>query len=275
MGFCDLHIHSHYSDGTLSPIEIVDRAKEKDLTAISITDHDEIKAIPPARTYGKERDIMVLSGVELSAIFKEVEIHVLGYLFDIHNGALNEMLRKMKEYREKRAKEILRKLEDFGFNIEFQAVKMLSGNGTIGRPHIAQAMLETKNIRKYKEAFEKYIGNGKPCNVPKFRFDPQEAIDLLRKAGGVSVLAHPGNINEREIFDELINIGFDGIEVWHPDHSTSQISEFLTTALEKNLLTTGGSDNHGDRPTKAPIGGIEVDDSVVASLIEYNKTQLR
>lgn len=274
MGFCDLHLHSNYSDGTLSPVEIIDRAKERDLTAISIADHDEIDAIIPATTYGKERDINVLSGIELSAMFEDIEIHILGYLFDVNNESLNELILVMKEYREDRAKRILKKLEHYGFNIEFQTVKMLSGKGAIGRPHIAQAMLDTRIISKYKEAFEKYIGNGKPCNVSKFRFTPQEAISLLREAGGISILAHPGNISDKKVFENLMKVKFDGIEVWHPDHSSSQISELLSIAETKKMLTTGGSDNHGDRPTKAPIGGISVDDKIVDSLIQYKKTQL-
>lgn len=274
MDYCDLHIHSYFSDGTFSPSKIVDEAKRVNLSAISITDHDEIAAVVPAISYGKERGIRVISGVELSAIYRDTEIHILGFLFDENERKLNKMLSEMREYREERAKKILRKLENFGIKINFHTLKSIAGEGAIGRPHIAQAMLDTNNINGYKEAFKKYIGNGKPCNVPKFKLDPIEAINLIRCAGGIPVLSHPGNIADDEIFLELINLPFAGLEVWHPDHSSRQISWYLQVAHERNFLTTGGSDNHGDRTTKVPIGGIAVDASIVDSLIDYKNTYL-
>ncbi|TES93721.1 MAG: PHP domain-containing protein [Candidatus Cloacimonadota bacterium] len=274
MGLCDLHIHSFYSDGTFSPAEIVEKAGEKNLCAISITDHDEVDAIGVARSYGEKRNIRVIAGVELSAIYKDIEIHILGYLFDENEKRLQAKLSEMRVYREERARKILSKLRDYGFNIKFDLVIKLAGRGAIGRPHIAQAMLEQKAIFNYKEAFTKYIGNGKPCNVPKYRLDPEEVIALIKDADGIPVLAHPANIRDYGIVDELLNFPFAGIEVWHPDHTSQQIKNYLTIAEDKSLLVTGGSDSHGDIPTKALIGGIEVDSSIVDSLIDYKNTYL-
>ncbi|TET17267.1 MAG: PHP domain-containing protein [Candidatus Cloacimonadota bacterium] len=274
MGLCDLHIHSRYSDGTYTPLEIVEKAKAKHLDALSITDHDTTKGVDPAKLYGKEMGIRVVSGVELSAIYQDIEIHVLGYLFDEHDKRLYTKLSQMREYREERARGILRKLENYGFTVNFDFVKKLAGEGTIGRPHIAQAMLESRKITNYKEAFVKYIGNGKPCNVLKYRLNPTEAIDLMREAGGIPVLAHPGNIRNDNFVLDLFNFPFLGIEVWHPDHTSRQIKDYLEIAEKRNLLVTGGSDSHGDIPTKALLGGMNVDISIVDSLIQYKETYL-
>ncbi len=274
MGFCDLHIHSFYSDGTYSPAEIINKAKTKNLDAISITDHDEIKAVGIAKSHGNKENISVIAGVELSAIYKNTEIHILGYLFHEQDEKLNKTLTEMRQHRENRARNILKKLRHFGFDIEFENVKRLAGKGAVGRPHIAQAMLDTGNLRNYKEAFTKYIGNGKPCNAPKFRLNPPDAIGLIKEAGGVPVLAHPGNIRNDKIVKELLNSDFGGIEVWHPDHSSKQIHNYLEITKTENLVATGGSDSHGNIPTKSPIGGIAVDSSVVDALINYKNTYL-
>jgi len=274
MSLCDLHIHSYYSDGTFSPKEIIEKAKEKNLTAISITDHDETKAIDIAKFLGKKVDILVISGIELSAVFNDKEIHILGYLFNEKDQTLSKKLKEIREYRETRAKEILERLQGYGIYIDFSFVKNIAGKGAIGRPHIAQAMLEKGSINEYKEGFLKYIGNGKPCNVPKYRLGIKEGIDLLTEAGGISVLAHPGNIGDDGIVKKLLTFPFAGIEVWYPDHSSQQIKNYLSIAQGRSLLTTGGSDSHGARPTKASIGGIKVNSSVVNSLINYKNTHL-
>jgi len=166
------------------------------------------------------------------------------------------------------------KLGDFGFHIDFENIERLSGNGAIGRPHIARAMLETGNLSSYKEAFRKYIGNGKPCDVPKYRLSPAEAISLIKETNGIPILAHPGNIGNDEIVNELLNFNFGGLEVWHPDHSSKRTNHYLSITKNKNLVATGGSDNHGNIPTKSPIGGIRVDSSVVDALINYKDTHL-
>jgi len=274
MAFCDLHIHSFYSDGTYSPFQIVEKAKEQNLSAISITDHDEIQAIQIAKSFVKDREPIIISGVELSAIYKQTEIHILGYLFDEFDKKITSKLGEMREYRRNRARNILLKLEDFGFHINYENIDRLAGNGAVGRPHIARAMLETGHLSNYKEAFTKYIGNGKPCNSPKYRLSPAEAISLIKESAGVPILAHPGNIGNDEIVNELLNFDFGGIEVWHPDHSSKLTNHYLSITKKKNLVATGGSDNHGSITTKSPIGGIAVDSSVVDALINYKNTYL-
>lgn len=274
MPFCDLHIHSTFSDGTYSPAQIIDIAKKQGLCAISITDHDTIKAVAVAKAIGKEKGIVVLSGVELSSIFGDTEIHILGYLFDEERVHLKTKLGEMREYRKTRAQRMIEKLEDHGCTISFEDVKKVAGKGAIGRPHIARAMLERKCILEYKEAFTRYIGNGKPCNVPKFRLDPAEAIDLVEDAGGIPVLAHPGNVGDEAIIRGVLTLPFKGIEVWHPDHSSSQMKLYMELARERGLLMTGGSDSHGEKLTKAAIGEVKVDAAVVEALVEYKDTHL-
>jgi predicted metal-dependent phosphoesterase TrpH len=274
MSFCDLHIHSTFSDGTFAPDRIIDISKEKGLVAISITDHDTIAAVAQAKVLGDEQGIMVLSGVELSGMFKDIEVHILGYLFDEDEHSLRERLSEMRAYRETRARKMIEKLEGHGCCITFEDVKKEAGAGAIGRPHIAQAMLAQRCIMEYKEAFTRYIGNGRPCNVPKLRLHPEEAIQLIEDAGGIPVIAHPGNIGDGVVVRELLDFPFKGIEVWHPDHSSSQVKRYMQFARERDLLMTGGSDSHGERRTKAEIGGIEVDASLVEALIEYQETHL-
>lgn len=274
MSFCDLHIHSIFSDGTHSVDHILDIAKEKGLGAVSITDHDTVKAFPRARILGKTRDIMVLTGVELSGVFKDVEIHILGYLFDENEVRLNEKLREMREYREERAQKMIEKLGDQGCHITFDDVRKVAGKGTIGRPHIARALLRQRCIVEYKEAFNRYIGNGRPCNVPKLRLHPEEAIKLIEDAGGIPVLAHPGNVGDNVMVTELLAFPFKGIEIWHPDHSSSQVNAYMELCRQRGLLMTGGSDSHGEKITKAEIGEVKVDGKCAASLVEYKKAHL-
>ena len=274
MPFCDLHIHSTFSDGTCAPDEIVDISKVNDLAIISITDHDTIRAVKPAKARGSVQQVKVISGVELSAVFNDAEIHVLGYLFDEDERDFTARLKEMREYRETRAEKICEKLGDQGCSITLDDVKRVAGGGAIGRPHIAQAMLEHNCITEYKEAFIRYIGNGKPCNVPKLRLQLEEAIELIEGADGLPVLAHPGNIGDEVLVRQLLAFPFKGIEVWHPDHSSSQIALYSRIASEKGLLMTGGSDSHGESRTKTSIGGIEVDAAVAEALIKYKETHL-
>jgi predicted metal-dependent phosphoesterase TrpH len=274
MPFCDLHIHSIFSDGTYTIDQIIDIAQQKELVAISVTDHDTVEGVPGIKVLGSEQDITVLSGVELSGVFKEREIHILGYLFDEHDTHLRKELREMREHRETRAQKIVEKLVEHGCDITIDDVKEVAAGGAIGRPHIARALLEHKCILQYKDAFTRYIGNGKPCNVPKYRLHPKEAIQLIENAGGIAVLAHPGNIGDEVVVRELLSFPFRGIEVWHPDHSSSSTALYIRFAEERGLLLTGGSDSHGEKGTKAPIGGIRVDAEVVNALIEHKKTYL-
>ncbi len=274
MPFCDLHIHSTFSDGTLTPEEIVGISRERGLAAISITDHDTIRAVAPAKVFGREQGIMVLSGTELSSVFNDIEIHILGYLFDERNMQFKERLGEIRKYREIRAQEMVAKLSDYGCSISIEDVKRVAGIGAIGRPHVAQAMLERKCIGDYKEAFIRYIGNGKPCNVPKYRLHPEEAIALIEDAGGIPVLAHPGNIGDEMVVADLLKFPFKGIEVWHPDHSSSQITLYEQFAERAGLFMTGGSDCHGEKRSKMSIGGIKVSVEAVEALIEYKKAHL-
>lgn len=243
----DLHVHTLHSDGALSPTEVVERAKSAGLHAIAITDHDNVAGIDEAMEWGKRLGVMVVPGLELSATFGDRDLHLLAYFIDHHDHELLEYLTFFREERMRRAERIVRKLHGLNVPLELDSVLAQAGIGSVGRPHIANALVEHGFTRSFHEAFEKYIGAGGPAYESKFQLRPEQAIRLVSSAGGLSFLAHPGrSLNESEIL-ELIKIGLDGIEVVHPSHSEGQREYFRGIINQYFLLESGGSDYHGGR----------------------------
>ncbi len=242
----DLHTHTLHSDGTCSPEELIRKAKDSGLDIISITDHDNIKGIKEATIYGKELGIEVVPGVEISSEISNREIHILGYFFDPENQELEGYLNFFREERIKRAGRIVNKLRNLGFEIHLEDVLEKAKNSSVGRPHIAQVMLEKKITNSYFEAFNKYIGNGSPAHEKKVYLSPQSAFRIITDAGGLSFLAHPGNIPEN-LLKEIIDLGVDGIEVIHPSHSKLQEKFYRGIVNSYFLLECGGSDYHGGK----------------------------
>ena len=246
-GKADLHIHTTFSDGVLSGREIVVRAHEAGLSIISVTDHDHTGALEMAISAGRDLGVEVIPGVELSATLRDVDVHILGYFIDYGNPRLLDYLSHFRVERVRRAERIVEKLNSLNLPLPMDAVLEKAGKGSVGRPHIANAMLEHGLTDTYNEAFVKYLGTGRPAYERKFQISPQEAIDLIAHAGGLSFVAHPGAYLQENLLLELLELGIDGIEVVHPSHSPDVETHYRGIASEYFLLTSGGSDYHGGR----------------------------
>lgn len=254
-GRADLHMHSVHSDGTLTTRELLARAKASGLTAISITDHDNVAAIAEAAEFNGEVGVEVIPGVELSAAIGDQDIHILGYFFDHTDKNLLEYLAFFRLERVRRATRIVEKLNDLKIPLRLEAVLEKAGSGSVGRPHIATALVEEGLTDSYHEAFSKYIGFGKPAFEKKYQVSPQAAIDLISSAGGLSFIAHPGTAIDERVMVQLISDGVDGIEVVHPSHSPATVSYYNGIVGEYFLLASGGSDFHGGRRNDADLFG--------------------
>ncbi|MCS7257976.1 MAG: PHP domain-containing protein [candidate division WOR-3 bacterium] len=265
--YCDLHIHTTYSDGLLSPGDVVSLAHKHGLDAIAIVDHDAIGGIEPAIEAAKKLNIEVIPAVELSCIVGETDVHVIGYYIDYRNKKLVQILKEIQKKRIERAKLMVERLKKQGAKVELERVLELAGEGTVGRPHIAQALLEEGYISSYDEAFWRYIGYHCPAYVPKEKLKPQDAIKLIKDFGGIPVLAHPMSYNgHHQIILYLIETGIQGLEVWRCEHTEEDI-KYLTELTQKHgLLKTGGTDCHGGRKGKILIGELKLPYEIVKEL---------
>ncbi len=254
---CDLHLHSCYSDGKLSPRILVRRARDAGLSAVSITDHDSIEGQEEALWAGGVYGIEVLSGVEFSARQDSFQIHIIGYCFDLGHKGLKERLHFLAEARVTRAKSIVDRLVDQGIRVSFDEVLAEGCRGTIGRPHIARILLRNGVIGEIQEAFDRFIGRGRPAYVAKTVLPLEEIFHLIADAGGVAVWAHPGPaIRRRAILDRLCGLGVRGLEVWHPNHTPSIERDIENASLKRGLICTGGSDYHFRDAMKADVGEV-------------------
>lgn len=244
-GHIDLHMHTVCSDGLLTPEELLERVRQKRLDAFSVTDHDTIEGYLAMGRLMADDDPELISGVELSALIGDRDLHLLGYGFDPDNEEFNRSLFDFRERRNQRAREIVEKLDALGLHISIEAVEKAAGGAPIGRPHIADTLCASGQIRYYEEAFQKYIGGDGPAYVPKARMSPAEAIRLVHAAGGVAVMAHPYLSDMYKHVEELAHLGLDGIEVYHYSHRRADGDRLRALADELGLICTGGSDFHG------------------------------
>lgn len=261
MSKVDLHIHTTASDGKYTPEEIVRKAREAGLEYIAICDHDSMEGIPAAEEAARDYpDLTVIGGVEINTYIPSDELHILGYFCDHNDIELKSTLERLRNSRVERAKKMIGKLRGMGIKIDFERVQELAGQGAIGRPHVAQALLERDYVNNFREAFNKYIGRGCPAYVEREKITPVEAIQLVIRAKGVPVLAHPYSDGGCEnIVSELKLAGLMGLEVYYNNYSGEQIQELLHLAERYDLLTTGGSDYHGiDSSNEIPLGSVEV-----------------
>ncbi len=257
--YADLHIHTTYSDSTFSPEQVVDCAKEKGLAAIAICDHDSVEGIEPCQALASKAGIEVIPGIEMSAEKVDAEIHMLGYFIDWKRGWFRKRLEEIRKSRIERVYKIISKLKDFNIHIDAEEVFRLAGNNaSVGRLHIAQAMLNSGAVKGMREVFEKYIGFLKPCYVPYTKFSPEEAIHTILKAGGVPVLAHPGLMGHDKYIEEFVGYGLKGIEVYHTDHKPEAVKRYEEIAGRFGLVMTGGSDCHGLGKGRVLMGRVKV-----------------
>lgn len=244
----------------------MDKALDFNLSAIAITDHDTVKGTEPAKEYAKGKGLKVIPGVELSCIYKGIDVHILGYFKK--PGIFEERLLKFQRARIERAEEMVRRLSLEGVKIDMKRVLEIAENGAVGRPHIAQVLVEEGYANSIDDAFARFIGYHCKAYVPKLRMSIEEGIDLIKEFKGVSVLAHPAIYNNKRVIEYCIDKGIEGIEVWHPEHSKQDIEEFLELAKRKGLLITGGSDSHGGRKKQDFFGKIKIEEKYLEKLEE-------
>jgi len=250
-------MHTYYSDGVLSPEELIGKVKNAELDIIAVTDHDIVDAIDETTEIAKQYSIEVIPAVEISAEHRGRETHILAYYIDHKNAELLDYLKNFRTERMIRARKIVGKLNELNILITFDEVlAQVKGNASIGRPHIAMALLDGNYVDNYYDAFNRFIGDDKPAYVKKPNISVNEAVNLISRSGGLSFVAHPGKSlrNSNSIY-EMIEAGVDGIEVIHPSHSEYDIAFYQDLSSQYFLLESGGSDFHGGRINDEAILG--------------------
>jgi hypothetical protein len=269
--FADLHTHTIFSDGTYTPLELIKKAAEKKLDVLAVTDHDSVEGIDPAVQEAGFRQIEVVPGIELSCEHETVEIHMLGYFIDHQNSQLKKTLDFLKNNRIERIHKIVDRLNGMGIAIDPEDVFSFSKGGSVGRMHVARALVCRKAVCSTGEAFQKLIGDGCPGYYAGFKLSVPEAIKIIKESGGVPVLAHPYLVKKDSLLAEFVKYGLKGLEVFYPEHSQSMVNFYLGFCRENNLLVTGGSDCHGDAKKEAPLGCVKVPYELVEKLRQEAK----
>jgi predicted metal-dependent phosphoesterase TrpH len=241
----DLHLHSDFSDGLVSPAELLVRAGYAGLSFVALTDHDTVDGIEPMSAPALPGSPSVIPGVELSCTDGDREIHLLGLWIDPNHAGFREELRAIRAKRVLRAETIIDRLRAFQIVLRIEDVMALTRNGLVGRPHVAEAVVRGGYASDLESVYRHYIGDGKPAAVPKRFLTPLEGLDLIRQAGGIASVAHPGASPVEALLPELARAGLVGLEVWHPKHTLRDTERYLAIAERLRLLPTGGSDYHG------------------------------
>jgi len=262
----DLHVHTIYSDGTYTPEEVVRRAKDLDLVAISITDHDSVNGVEEAIRIGKRLGVEVIPGVEMSTDLENDEIHILGYYLDWKDEAFLSKLRESQEARARRNRKLIRKLGDLGMRLDYNEVKKLNPHGVISRLHIARLMVKSGYVPSIGAAFEEWLNPGKPAYVRRLKVSPFQIIQLISGLQGIPVLAHPHLSKRDDLIPELVKAGLRGIEVYHTEHNGRVVEHYKRVAQKHHLLITGGSDCHGEAKDEVLMGKMRVPASLLGEL---------
>ncbi len=255
----DLHTHSVYSDGTFTPRELVEYAYKKNLSAIALTDHDVTDGIEQAEYYGNKLGIEVVSGIEVSTEYEGTEIHIVGLFIDRYDSNMNNLLKNMRIKRTERNKEIAQKLQELGLNVTYEDILKTSEGNVITRAHIAKALMQKGCISTIKEAFERYIGVGKPAYIKREVFSWQQTIDMINSAKGIAVMAHPllykfSKTRLENCVSDMARYGLKGIEAYYSTHSLSDTKYIKMIADKNRLKVSGGSDFHGANKPKLDLG---------------------
>ncbi len=250
MSRLDLHLHTTHSDGSCTPSEVVNMAHQAAVAALAITDHDITTGIAEAIAAGQQCGIEIIPGVEISSLGGNSELHILGYFLDCQDSDLLEHLKTLRDGRHRRNPRIIEQLQTLGIDITYDEVRALAGTDSIGRPHIARVLMDKRVVTSAKEAFDRFLAEGKPAYVPRELPSPADAIRWIKAAHGLAVLAHPTwvKVAEQSLVDlvrQLKADGLDGVEVYYSTHAARQTREYLSLAQQLGLLVTGGSDFHG------------------------------
>jgi predicted metal-dependent phosphoesterase TrpH len=259
MSRIDLHLHTTHSDGSQAPAEVVRLAHEAGVSALAITDHDITTGLPEAIAAGQELGIEIIPGIEISSRHGESELHVLGYFIKWQDAQLNARLMTLRESRHRRNPKIIELLQAAGIDITYDEVRAVAGSDSVGRPHIARVLMDKKVVTTAKEAFDRFLAEGKAAYVPRDLPAPVDAIRWIKEAGGLAVLAHPTWVKTTEgtltdLARQLKEQGLDGVEVHYSTHTPRQTRTYLSLAKQLGLLVTGGSDFHGVTKPDIEVG---------------------
>jgi predicted metal-dependent phosphoesterase TrpH len=251
----------------MSPGEIVRAAAGAGLSAISVTDHDTAAGQAETVEAGSAHGVDTVTGIEFSVIENKLDIHILGYCFDLSDAGMSSVLEDLEKGRRERAEKIAEELQGLGIEVTFEEIMEDAGRGTVGRPHVARILLRKGIVSGFQEAFDRFLGYGAPCYVPKKVLPLEDVVSIIKKSGGVAVWAHPGtNLRKRALVNRLTGCGIEGIEAWHPNHTPDITRLALREAEKRGLVCTGGSDYHFDEARKAGIGEIDVPYGSVTAL---------
>jgi predicted metal-dependent phosphoesterase TrpH len=268
----DLHVHTKASDGLYPPAEIVRMAGRAGLSVIGIADHDTVDGLDESLAAAVENAVRIIPAVEINSYDGGSEYHILGYFIRHGDGELRRTLSILREARIARMHVIIRKLAALGIAVTAEEILSVAGSGTVGRPHIAQALVKNGYAASVRDAFDRHIGEGKPAYAPRSKLTPREAIAIIRGAGGVPVLAHPGLWGGEELIPRLAEWGLAGIEAYSPDHTPEQVRRYLDITRSLGLVATGGSDFHGwGDPARIGLGAVTTPPEEFARLEELAK----
>ena len=263
----DLHTHSIRSDGVLAPADLVRRAAERGVTIQALSDHDTLAGVAEAQEAGEKLGVRIIPATELNTESEWGDVHILAYFVDPHDEALEAKLKWLRENRGNRAERMVEKLNELGYPISMDRVREIAAGGSLGRPHIAQALFEAGHVPTYDSAFDTLIAKGAPAYVSRVGLAPFEAVRLVKEHGGVSSLAHPFTaLRLEELVPQLVAEGLSGIETYYGSHTPDTTVLCLRLASEHGLIPTGGSDFHGRGEHGADLGGTFVPPENIAAL---------
>jgi len=272
----DLHVHTTASDGRFSPAELVAKAAGQGMEVMAITDHDSVEGVAPALEAVRAfPSLKVIPGVEIGTDVPDGEVHVLGYFINYLDDALVDKLADLRDSRKTRAKKMIAKLGHLGVHIEWERVEEIAGSGSVGRPHVAQAIMEKGYVQSLKEAFARYIGRNGPAYAEREKMTPQQVVELVVRVGGLPVLAHPADIEDlEEVIPRLQRAGLAGMEVYYNAYASVTIQHLASLARKHHLIATGGSDFHGlEHLTETPMGGVDIPPECIERLLAFGRRQ--
>lgn len=266
----DLHLHTNFSDGADRPRRVVELARAAGLSSIAITDHDILAGYPEAKEAAEEMGLELIPGLEMSASQNGQEVHVLGLLIDLQHAGFGRLLTEQRTHRIARIKDMIARLAQLGLPVtEDEVFSQAREGGAVGRPHVAQAMVQHGYVATAREAFDRYIGASGPAYIPGSSLSPKEAIAAIREAGGVPSLAHPVFLKDVTLIEQMVRDGLVALEVYHSSHNPDLVKRYEEMADRLGLLRTGGSDYHGNNKEGSPVGSVAVPYDLVEALKQW------